>query len=460
MFKFPLIISFYTKDSPYETWAQDLKKSCEEFGLEYDIEGIDSIGSWYKNCCYKPQFILKKLQEHKRPLFWVDADSVFLKKPILLNTLDCDLASRSFFFKRFFDHKGFASGSLYVNYNPVVLQTLKNWEIFYKEVPNAGIKSGDDWYLSVLLHHMGSNLRIYDLPPEYNAQTFTFNEDLNCHLGDIVILDRHGSIYYKKVVEKSSLNFCNQIPLANLHESSSLLLSKGKKSNYHQQLYDGLKENEKYEDNKLDLITRFLPKKPIILEAGALYGNDTIKLAWHWPKAKIISFEPNPNAFKQFLLVAKNVKNIYMYNLALDTFDGTTSLYGGYGKTGKNPFFEKKASLLLPGKLKNKYGDSKQEVPCVLLDNWCEKNSINHIDFLRLDIEGFELQILKTSPKTLKTIKAIYTKTNMGRFRSGTTRFPTLKKFLEKNGFVMQAHWYNKGLQGDAFFVRKELTHD
>lgn len=77
----PLVISFYTAGTPYEEEAEILIASCKRWRLEYLIEARPSLGSWEKNCAQKPLFILEKLKEHKRAIFWTDADSVFIKPP-------------------------------------------------------------------------------------------------------------------------------------------------------------------------------------------------------------------------------------------------------------------------------------------------------------------------------------------------------------------------------------------
>jgi uncharacterized protein YfaT (DUF1175 family) len=96
-------------------------------------------------------------------------------------------------------------------------------------------------------------------------------------------------------------------------------------------------------------------------------------------------------------------------------------------------------------------------VPCVVLDDWCAKNHIHAFDFIWLDLEGFELQFLKSSPHILSTAKVIYTETNFYEFRQEMSQYKDLQSFLESQGFEMIAHWYNEGLQGDAIFVRSEL---
>ena len=47
------------------------------------------------------------------------------------------------------------------------------------------------------------------------------------------------------------------------------------------------------------------------------------------------------------------------------------------------------------------------KVPIDTLDNYCEKRNITHIDFLKIDVEGFELEVLKGSQKMLDNIDYI-----------------------------------------------------
>ena len=58
----PLIVSYYTAGTGYEVEVQNLIASCRKLDLQADIVPIPSRGSWDKNCCYKPEFLLEKLQ--------------------------------------------------------------------------------------------------------------------------------------------------------------------------------------------------------------------------------------------------------------------------------------------------------------------------------------------------------------------------------------------------------------
>ena len=124
---FPLVVSFYTKDTPYQLDAHHLKASCEKFHLEHQIEGIDSHGSWELNCAFKPFFIAEKLRQFKRPVLWVDADAVFVQKPKLLKVFSKDFAVYSQEDLPLGHPSKVRSGTIYVNHTPQGMEILKNW---------------------------------------------------------------------------------------------------------------------------------------------------------------------------------------------------------------------------------------------------------------------------------------------------------------------------------------------
>jgi len=208
----------------------------------------------------------------------------------------------------------------------------------------------------------------------------------------------------------------------------------------------------------LDLIAQYLPYNPVIFEAGGHYGIDTMKLSRKWFHSTIISFEPNPHAFEKLVKVSQQRLNIIPYELAVADFNGPGVFYVCHGTNGDDPIFEGASSLLPASEFMQKhYQGPILNVNCVILDDWCKDNNISKIDFMWLDLEGMELQVLKASPNILKTVSVIYTETNFMEFRVGMTQYSDLKKFLEDNGFELLEHWYQEGLQGNAIFFRKDL---
>lgn len=127
MKNFPLIVSYYTKDTLYQLEVQNLIASCEQWQLEYHIEPISSFGSWERNCSYKPFFLLEKLLQFGRALLWVDADGVFFKKPEFLAAFDSDFAVRINQDWEDSHPSKVISGTIYVNATAGGERVLKSW---------------------------------------------------------------------------------------------------------------------------------------------------------------------------------------------------------------------------------------------------------------------------------------------------------------------------------------------
>jgi FkbM family methyltransferase len=189
-------------------------------------------------------------------------------------------------------------------------------------------------------------------------------------------------------------------------------------------------------------IQGFLPYNPVVIEIGAYTGGGTEGLSNGLPYGKIFAFEPNPKAYNELVERTVGRNNVFPINLAVNTFNGSARLYG------KDAEF----SLL---RAPTKHKQAVLNVPCVILDDWCKANEIDHVDCLRLDAGGFESQILQSSPEIFNSVLVIVTKTYFTASNPSVVLYPKLKALLEKKGFELLSHWYQEGKQGEATFVRK-----
>ncbi|NDE63227.1 MAG: FkbM family methyltransferase [Chlamydiae bacterium] len=184
---------------------------------------------------------------------------------------------------------------------------------------------------------------------------------------------------------------------------------------------------------------------PTILQIGAFEGDLTNKFSTLFPYGTIYAFEPDLESYKILLSKTQNQKNVNAYNLAVNTSSGSCLLYGT-----KN-----EASLF-----KSNKGLSK-EVECINLDDWCSAKQIEHIDHIYLDVNGFEYEILKTSPQTLKKTFFITLKTFSSTKCSHIAPFSKIRVMLKSHGFDMVNHVVemikDDGLKikvGEAFFMK------
>lgn len=229
-------------------------------------------------------------------------------------------------------------------------------------------------------------------------------------------------------------------------------------SHLHGEEYEGVELFRSTGRIDLNWLPQFLPYNPIIVDAGASAGLGTIQAAKIWPKAQIYAFEPNPYLFDQLQerIQSEKLTNIEIYPVALNTYTGTASLHVCRGMKGNERTFENFSSLLPQEKDIYCVGP-KLNVACVLLEDWCKWNKIEHIDLLRLELEGLELKVLQSSANILKNVKIIYVQTVIHPYRLGMTTYNELKKFLESSNFVLLSHWYTPWTKGYAIFLSREL---
>lgn len=128
MDQLPLVVSFYTKNTPYEEEVDALRRSCKAFGIDCLIEGVVSMGSWEMNCAFKPLFLLEKLEKLNRPLLWVDADAVFLDQLSWQESFIADVAVR--LYPCADDHRSrIVSSTVFVNATAKARFALQMWAI-------------------------------------------------------------------------------------------------------------------------------------------------------------------------------------------------------------------------------------------------------------------------------------------------------------------------------------------
>lgn len=87
------IISYYTIDTPYEREAARLRQSIDKLGIEHNIVGLPSLGSWVENCAQKARFIKDRYEALGGDFWWFDADAELISHPEELSPEKVDLAA-------------------------------------------------------------------------------------------------------------------------------------------------------------------------------------------------------------------------------------------------------------------------------------------------------------------------------------------------------------------------------
>jgi FkbM family methyltransferase len=138
--------------------------------------------------------------------------------------------------------------------------------------------------------------------------------------------------------------------------------------------------------------------------AADLYTTVLSRLAG--PDGQVHSIEPLPFAHLLWssLLNARGAGNVHHHCLALGAEAGTASLsvpYGKYGLvTGRSYLMRQTGG---PDSNAEFYGQVPVTVSVERLDDFCARQSISRVDFVKVDVEGAELQVLEGGKEIIET---------------------------------------------------------
>jgi len=203
-------------------------------------------------------------------------------------------------------------------------------------------------------------------------------------------------------------------------------------------------------EDSLLLIKKFIPNNPIILEAGARFGEDTLRMSALWPQGTIYAFEPLPTSAAQLRHNILGSKNINFFELALSDKSGAAQFY----VDGPNPGA---SSLHTPIAYVEEYRQGTITVNCITIAEWAMEQHVDHIDFMWLDMEGHELKLLETMPNyLLDGIKAVYMEVNIVPRWANIPLRDEVITWMQNHGFVPISEERNP-IQSNILFVRQSL---
>ena len=144
----------------------------------------------------------------------------------------------------------------------------------------------------------------------------------------------------------------------------------------------------------MDALTPAISGKSLCMDIGANIGITTVWMACN--AGKVIAFEPEPANIARFNInIELNRKeNIILEKYAVSDHKGEavfhiTDSYGHHSLGKVN-------TSKITGSLK---------VPLTTIDSYCAENAIDNIGFIKIDVEGFEEEVIKGGKSMLSSKK-------------------------------------------------------
>ncbi|MGL5080772.1 MAG: FkbM family methyltransferase [Microcoleaceae cyanobacterium] len=202
--------------------------------------------------------------------------------------------------------------------------------------------------------------------------------------------------------------------------------------------------------------------RPVIFDVGANIGQSSILFNRYFPQSEIYAFEPIQETYKILHSKTKHLESVRVLNHALGSESG-----------------EKKIRLL-SNSLTNTLVDVEQEemyhspptdnyetIKIETIDDFCKIHSIINIDVLKMDVEGYEIEVLQGAKNRLSQnlIKFIYSEVSFSKNIQVQQDFGELNEFLSSYSFELYGFYelcrYRDSRAGikhcNALFVHKSL---
>jgi FkbM family methyltransferase len=148
-----------------------------------------------------------------------------------------------------------------------------------------------------------------------------------------------------------------------------------------------------------------------------------------------------------------NYANCHFFMVACGSTDGVKPMYVSADNQGQsNSLLEPKLHLEQHPEVK--FTDA-EAVKVVALDSLPIQKE--NYDFLVMDVQGYEGEVLKGGVGTLKHIKIIYTEVNRGQTYAGNMEIEEMDELLKGHGFErVETYWPSPNWTwGDAVYIKK-----
>ncbi len=153
-----------------------------------------------------------------------------------------------------------------------------------------------------------------------------------------------------------------------------------------------------YEEGTLHVMQTCLHEGDRFLDIGSNLGMMSMFAATQvGPSGQVYAFEPQPNTFKMLKqnITMNGFQNIHPHNMAVGSHPESTTIYDSLGNRGS-------ASLL---KSENS-SDQSSDVDVIPLDDVIQEKKIERIKMMKIDVEGWELEVLKGAKHLLASPQA------------------------------------------------------
>jgi FkbM family methyltransferase len=163
-----------------------------------------------------------------------------------------------------------------------------------------------------------------------------------------------------------------------------------------------------------------------VFDVGAHHGETALFYARKAPNARIFSFEPTASNYEVLTRAVAGCPRIHCTRVALGAVGGELPIYEGQSSQEHS---------LVPHQ--NASGAAPERVTVATVDDFARERDVEHIDVLKTDTEGFDIEVLRGAAGMLErgAIDFVYSEVGFAREDRQHTHFIDLYHFLDGYGY-------------------------
>ncbi|WP_299155685.1 FkbM family methyltransferase [uncultured Christiangramia sp.] len=186
---------------------------------------------------------------------------------------------------------------------------------------------------------------------------------------------------------------------------------------------------------EIDRYERFYQVKPndVIIDAGAFHGILSLVYSKKAVTGRVYSFEPdylNLESLKKNLSLNDNPKNIHVIEKALWYEESLIKFYQD-GSVASSTFYKAENAI-------------EKKIEALSLDVFAHKFKISELNFIKMDVEGAELSILKGAIEILSRFKPNLSIASY-HIVDGALTYKSLEEFFQNINFPYKTIFYPDG---------------
>ena len=167
-------------------------------------------------------------------------------------------------------------------------------------------------------------------------------------------------------------------------------------------------------------------EKPVIFDVGAHIGNFSIASNVFYKDCKVYSFEPVKSTFDILSFNIANYVNIKVFNIALGKENKRDVMFFSNSEKDRSSFF--KDNIL------NQENLNTQEIEIKTISSIVKEFDILVIDILKIDVEGFEYEVIEGASDILNRVKFVIVENHL---KDHPHNFAKISKILTDNNFIL-----------------------